>query len=117
MGYLREEVRSRLAGQEHRQAMRDAARSWRRKLSKVQYSRRAGKLDQIDAAMVRLVHLGVKFKEWSRYGMTILTTEHGLILPYRPDGILDWNSYSNRRKDRAAHVADQHPLFSVEMTA
>ena len=119
MGYLKDEVRARLEGQNERQVLRDAARAHRGKITRILQFRRDGHLDELGLAKSNLLHIGCLWKEWTRYGVTILTTDTGVVLPYRPDGMLDWESYAKRRRryPELQMAAEQEPLFSGESSA
>ena len=117
MGRVKTKVLARLEGQEYRQAQRDAARAHYRKTYLVKELRRTGKLSEIEAAKVALQHLGCSWKASTTYGMTLLVTDTGTLLPYRPDGVLDYVTHYKRKRERAAHTGNQQPLFSAEMNA
>ena len=111
MGHLRDEIRSRLEGQEQRQAQRAAARAHRNRLNRVQEARREGKLDTLPEAEQCLSGIGITWKTTECYGMTLVDTSVGVFLPYRPDGVLDY------RRLLRQPPSDQAPLFTDAPTA
>ena len=114
MGRLKDLIRHKLDGQEHRQALRDQARRWRSRLLIMRTWRRDGKLANVDEAIVRMAEAEVTWTEVQVFGMRVITTRHGMILPYGPNGVLDWSSFATRRRERAAiqMVAVRDHLFS-----
>jgi hypothetical protein len=115
MGCLKEEVRARLEGQNERQSHREAARAYRVKLNRVIRLRRNGRLNELTTAEETLQSIGCTWTKWVRYGVVVLTTDTGVILPYRPDGILDWGPNATRRPPMVTdYTAQQEFPFSIE---
>ena len=109
MGRLKDSVRAKLDGYEHRQAIRLAAQAWRRKAMRVSRWRSTGRLDRLKEATKLLESAGVRWHSQSIYGMTILHTEVEVLLSYRPDGTLD---YQRRLRKCPMPVNTQESLFT-----
>jgi len=111
MGRLRDQVRERLEGLAERQAQRDAARAWKIRKNCLLSAKHRGMLDDIYSANGFLVGFGTTWVEERVYGMTMIATDTGLLLAYRPDGYLD------RRPRREICHHFQEPLFTAETSA
>ena len=86
---LRDEIRKRLDGLEARQAQREAARDFARRGKTVSRARRDGLLGHLEPARECLLGFKVEWTEEKVYGMTIIATNTGNRLFYRPNGELD----------------------------
>ena len=117
MGRLRDQVRAALDGMATRQAMRNAARASGKLDRKVRRLRREGWLDPLCVARETLASMGVKWTERTAYGVTLLTTQHGLQVAYSgPDKSICRKSDPAQSEDIARlHMnAEQYPMFNSE---
>ena len=115
--YQKAEIRQKLDGMAHRQALREQARGWNRRVAAMRKARRDGSLNQWQDALLFMAANGVKWTEQITFGMRVVTTQHGMILPYRPNGILDWTSCASRRLSERGLRMVQEQMFSGETSS
>jgi hypothetical protein len=109
MSRLKEKVREQLAGQEIRNAMRQAGRRTASQLKLIYNARRQHKLDTLEQASDWLLLAGIHQSDETYYGVTMLYAG-GATLVYSPDGKL-----SSRYAPRiSGDEPEQWVLFSDE---
>lgn len=106
---LTETVRQGLTGFALRQQARENRRARATSKASITKARRAGLLNTVQAAREWLAGHGIRFREQPIYGMVLLATAPGVLLPYRPTGELDWSA---RTKCQQA-PPPQDELFSI----
>ena len=94
----KQRVKEALEGFAERQRQRDRNRQHGREVQRITKARYAGKLKTLPEARAWLTANGIRFREKVEFGVTLLTAFPGVLLPFRPDEVLDWQAM--RRMER-----------------
>lgn len=107
---IRETVRQALDGFAERQLQRNRERHESSLACRIRNARYHGLLNSPEDCQRWLDEQGIRYRMQILYGLKVFRVEPGIVLPYRPDGTIDWESRHRIRQTKPP-AAEQEALF------